>query len=182
MNRFGSLALVLSALAFVAGVASPLPAEAGTCTDSNKADLRQLHDELQRMAGKNQHSAVVRTFTQMLSIAKKNCEIAANDYVLAGGASRNLGDIQKALEWLDAGKSTDAADLRARFAQVEIKGKAADLAKDGGVPFATDERAALEIAVREVKAKGKYTGYLPIGGYTLGSKTFTVAVGAVAKP
>lgn len=161
--------------------AAPSAAQAATCSANDAAEVTRLRGELAKLVGKNQHSGAVATFEKMLALGKKKCEIRAEDYVLAGTSARNLGDIERAIEWLEAGGSTDAADLRARFGRVDIKEKAGDLTKDGGMPFSPDERAALEGATRDVKAKGKYKGYLPAGSYTLGGKTFQVTAGALTK-
>ena len=42
------------------------------------------------------------------------------------------------------------------------------------MPFAPDQRAAVETAQKAIKAKGKFKGWLPKGTYTLGAARFTV--------
>lgn len=156
---------------------------AGSCSATESGEMTRLRAELSKLAAKNAHAGVIRTFEQMLDSNKKDkCELKPEDYKVAGGSARSTGDIARAIAWLNSGgASADVADLKSRFGQVEIKEKAGDLAKDGGVPFAPDERAALDAATSTVKSSGKFTGYLPVGKYTLGTKTFEVKSSGVTK-
>ena len=42
------------------------------------------------------------------------------------------------------------------------------------MPFAPDQRNAIEAAQKAIKGNGKYKGWLPKGDYTLGAAEFTV--------
>lgn len=179
----GFISVLAVGLATVGTMAMDSEAKAqATCSAKDAAALRQLHDELSKLSAKNSHSGVLRTFREMQAIERRACAIEANDYKLAGLAARSTGDIANAIAWLDkAGATADTTDLRARFGQVEIKEKKSDLAKDGGVPFPPDESATLAAAVAAVKGSGKYVGYLPIGTYKVGSKSFEVKAGVLTK-
>ena len=48
------------------------------------------------------------------------------------------------------------------------------------MPFAPDQRAAIEFAQKALKKKATFKGWLPAGEYTLGSASFTVK--ATKKP
>ncbi|MFO0664663.1 MAG: hypothetical protein U0174_11970 [Polyangiaceae bacterium] len=176
-------AVVAMALATGAGATVTSEARAQvTCSATDAAQLVRLHGELQKLSGKNAHAGVLRTFRDMQALERRSCSLDLGDYKLAGLAARATGDIGNAIAWLDkAGASTDSADLRARFGQVEIKEKKGDLTKDGGVPFPPDESTTLALGVAAVKSTGKYVGYLPIGTYKLGSKSFEVKAGTVTK-
>ena len=157
-------------------------AHAASCDGREAAEMVRLRNESKGQAGKNQHAAVLRNFKVMLTLADQKCAITADDYRLAAISARAVGDIGNAILWFEAGADTvNAGDLKARFGQVAIKEKAGDLVKDGGLPFLPDERASLESGTAAVKASGKFTGYLPIGKYTLGGKSFEVKVSVVTK-
>ncbi len=157
-------------------------ARAASCSAAEASEMVRLRSELSKLVGKNAHSGAVSTFEKMLDLAKQKCEIKPDDYKLAATSARNLGDIEKAITWFNGGGgSSDAADLKARFGQVKISEKAGELLKDGGLPFPPDERAALEAAAKAVKSSGKYDGYLPIGTYKLGAKSFEVKTTGVTK-
>lgn len=174
-----SLGLTLAGPALV-GHADAL---AGSCSATDGAEMTRLREEMGKLAAKNAHGGIIRAFEHMLKLHKSDkCEVKAGDYTLAAGAARGTGDIASAIAWLAAGgASSEVADLKARFGQVAIKEKAGDLVKDGGMPFPPDERAAIEAAASAVKATGKFSGYLPVGKYTLGSKTFEVKNTGVTK-
>lgn len=161
---------------------STQPANAASCDATEAASVLQLRAELGKLAGKNQHAGVLRTFKKMLDLEKQKCELKADDYRLAGNAARNIGDIGNAIAWFDvAGDTTNSGDLKARFGQVVIKTKAGDLSKDGGLPFVPDERAALDAGVAAVKSSGKFEGYLPLGKYSVAGKSLEVKAGVVTK-
>jgi len=157
-------------------------ARAASCSAAEASEMVRLRAELGRLVGKNQHKGAVATFEKMLVLGKQKCEIKPDDYKLAAAAARNYGDIADAIEWSNAGGvPSDAAEFATRFGQVKISEKAGDLVKDSGLPFMPDERAALARVQEEVKATGKFTGYLPLGTYKLGTKSFEVKASGVTK-
>lgn len=180
MKRIYSYA-VAAALS-VAGIAASESNAFAACSANDAAELTRLRGEMGTRLKKNAHSGVVATFQEMLKLGKKGCEIKPDDYKGGGYSAQNSGDIATALEWYKAASaSNDVANIQTRYGQVNIKEKKGELTKEGGLPFAPDERAALEKGAEAVKANGKFEGYLPIGKYTLGGKTFEVTAGAVTK-
>ena len=157
-------------------------ASAASCSATDASEVTRLRGEINSLLKKNAHSGVVSNSEKLFALGKKGCEVKPDDYKNAGYSAQQLGDIGAALEWYKAGNaSNDVANITTRFGEVAIKEKAGDLAKEGGMPFAPDERAALEKGTAAVKKNGKFEGFLPLGKYTLGSKTFEVVAGKVTK-
>lgn len=174
------VALVAGALA-LGTVAAEADARAA-CSTISAAEMVRLRAEMFKLAAKNAHSGAVSTFRKMLDLSKSKCELKRDDYVAAANSARNLGDIATAISWFTAGgDSAGASDLKARFAQVKIKERPGDLIRAGGMPFAPDERAALDAAIKGVKARGAFTGYLPLGTYKIGAKSFEVTTSGMRR-
>lgn len=175
-------ALVIAVAISTGVVGGSTSAFAASCSAAETSEMTRLRGELSKLAGKNAHSGVISTFNKMLDLTKQKCELKPDDYKLAANSARNLGDIDTAIDWFkSAGATTDSKDLETRFGQVKIAEKAGELTKDGGMPFAPDERAALDSAATSVKANGKFSGYLPVGTYKLGVKSFEVKASGVTK-
>lgn len=180
MKRIYSYAV--AAVLSMAGIAATESHAFAACSASDASEVTRLRGEMGTLLKKNAHSGVISTFEKMLKLGKKGCEIKPDDYKAGGYSAQNAGDIATALEWYKGGNaSNDVANIQTRFGQVTIKEKKGELTKEGGMPFAPDERAALDKAVEAIKASGKFDGYLPLGKYTLGTKTFEVTAGAVTK-
>lgn len=174
LSRF----LLVSVVAF-AGLAAPAPASAGDeCSSSAKAESQRLQGELRSLAQRNAHAGVDRAYRELV---KLGCPIAAVDHTTGGTASRSLGDIASARARLRAaGDTSGVADLDRRFSSVVIakRGKKERaLALTSAMPFEPDARAAIERAQKEVTDTGAFNGYLPLGSYTVGSKSFEVKAG-----
>jgi hypothetical protein len=173
---------LLAATASLAPLAVQAEAHAASCDTTEAAEMLRLRGELSKFAVKNLHSGVISTFQKMLALGKQKCEVKPDDYKVGANGARNAGDIGTAITWFNGGGATaEAAELATRFGQVAISEKAGDLVKDGGMPFPPDERAALDAGTQAIKANGKYTGYLPIGTYKLGGKSFEVKTSGVTK-
>ncbi len=157
-------------------------ASAASCSATEASEVTRLRGEISSLLKKNAHSGVVSSSEKLFALGKQGCEVKPDDYKSAGYSAQQLGDIAAALGWYKAGNATnDVANITTRYGEVAIKEKAGDLAKEGGMPFAPDERAALERATTALKKNGKYEGFLPLGKYTLGTKTFEAVAGKLTK-
>lgn len=154
------------------------------CSIVDAGEIVRLRTELGRLARKNATSGAIAQFRSMLRLGAKGCEIRPDDYQIAGNAARASGAIGQAIEWLDrAGPNSgpDVQDLRTRFGMAAIREKPGALTRVDGMPFAPDERAAVEAAITACRERGKYTGFLPVGTYNYEAKSFEVRSGSAVK-
>jgi hypothetical protein len=183
---------LLAALGCALPAITPAVAQAG---EVEEAEHRRIREEMKRLASRNAWAGVERNFQELLALqAKSDVEISYEEWRLGAQAAQNLGDMQA---------------LRDRLAQaVRIEGKEEDIAwleqidknfgsanlrsvdKDSvptltiaAMPFAADQRAALEYAQKQLAEKRAFRGLLPPGDYTFDaggvSETFTITAGSL---
>lgn len=181
----------LVALAAILAVSAP--AYAG---DVEEAEHRQISEEMDRLASRNAWSGVERNFKQLLELQESGEVITYAEWYLGAQAARALGDM---------------GSCRDRLAQaVRIEGKEEDIAwleqidkaygpanlrsvdKDSiptlsiaAMPFAADQRAALEYAQKTLADKRNFNGLLPPGDYTFEAggvtEIFSITAGSLDK-
>ncbi len=186
-NRRPRLGLPLLAL-----VGSALATPAFACDAAEKI---RLADEQKSLAARNAWTGVERTYEALLAT---KCELGFEQHFLGAEAAKLLGKVyeqytrlQTALalapesseEYPDRGKPAIQASLDAidqAYRKVEIVGdpRRRPVLSRPEMPFATDQRKAIEWAITVVSETGSFKGMLPLGGYVVGDVTFTAEAGA----
>ncbi|MFH1466416.1 MAG: hypothetical protein ABIO70_18680 [Pseudomonadota bacterium] len=171
--RFSTLAL----LAFLVAA----PAFAGDVED---AEHIRLTEEMRRLSKRNAWKGVETAYVELEALQKRGVELSYEDHWLGAQAARALGDINGVYMRLKAAAKVDGSqeviewlsDLDAHYGQVDLssKRKEAVALSAAAMPFAPDQRAAIEAAVAAVGAGQAYKGLLPAGSYTFGDETVTV--------
>ncbi len=171
------------ALAFLL-LASPM-AYAGEVED---AEHIRLTEEMRRLSKRNAWKGVEAAFLELEVLRdKRDVVLTYEDYWLGAQSARAMGDInavygrlklaakvegsREVIEWL--------SDLDGNYGQVDIasKKKADVTLTPAAMPFAPDQRAAIEAAQAAVVEEGEYEGLLPKGEYSFGPETINVEAG-----
>lgn len=159
------------------------------------AEKIRLADEQKSLAARNAWSGVERTYESLLAT---KCELGFEQHFLGAEAAKLLGKVyeqytrlQTALalapeaseEYPDRGKAAIQASLDAidqAYRKVEIVGdpRRRPVLSRPEMPFATDQRKAIEWAITVVSETGSFKGMLPLGAYVVGDVTFTAEAGA----
>lgn len=158
------------------------PAVANAC---DNAERLRLSDEAKKLAQRNAWSGVERTYEAM---QKTRCELNFDEHFLGAQAARTLGKVFEMYERLTAAREIDPQQeivdslnaIETTYGRVHIKGDARrrpELNRPS-MPFAPDQRKAIEWAKEVVAGTGSFRGMLPQGEYTVGDRTFTVEAGA----
>ena len=144
---------------------------------------------MNKLAMRNAWTGVDAKYTAILELG---IAPSGQVYKLAAEASRNLGDVREQQQRLrlaqGAGEdvSLELEAIERAFGTVRIASASGKKLKKNEVgpeltpamsPFAPDLRAAIESARKELQATGTFSGMLPAGDYTAGSKAFTVVAG-----
>lgn len=150
----------------------------------NSAEAQRLRDEMEKLAKKNAWPGVERTYQKL--IALKGITPTGDDHYHGAQAARATGDVAAVLDRLKKAKAAGHAnvadwigDIERNYGQVQIKKqkKSNRELKPAAMPFAPDQRSAIEFAAARIAKKGKFEGWLPKGDYTLGDQKFTVKPG-----
>ena len=161
-----------------------------------QAEHRRLSEEMDRLAQRNAWSGVERNFQDLLTLQKKGEVITYEEWYLGAQAGRALGNMaacrqrlsetikvegtEDAVSWLE---QIDATYVSADLKTVDREADASLVI--AGMPFAPDQRAAVEYAQSQVTEARQFVGLLPAGEYTFTSgdvsETFTLAAGGEAK-
>lgn len=166
-------------LAFTAA----MPATA-VASDCNKAEYHRLSSEAEKLAQRNAWAGVERAYEAMIATG---CELDFDDHHTGAQSARTLGKIWETYQRLSAATALDArpeiAEMLAGFDQqygrVRIKGDARrrpELHREA-MPFAPDQRKAIEWAQQVLAGTGSFEGMLPLGDYEVGGNPFTVSAG-----
>ena len=157
-----------------------------------EAEHRRLNEEMQKLAQRNAWTGVERNFQDLLALQKKGEVISYDEWYLGAQAARALGDMtscrnrlasavkvegtEDAISWME---QIDASYHPVDLKTVDREAEASLVIK--GMPFAPDQRAAVEFAQQKVETERQFVGLLPAGEYTFTSgdvsQTFTVVVG-----
>lgn len=173
MNR------AIAALLLWGAVLAPLDALA--CDAAEKLRLSQ---EISRLAAKNAWSGVERSYEALLAT---KCELGFEQYWLGAESARYLGKTWEQYERLNQAKQIDAqpqllesiAAIENNYGRVDIKGdpRRPPTLTLAEMPFAPDQRKAVEWAQQVVVNTGMFHGMLPFGAYDVGGVAFTAAAG-----
>lgn len=174
--KYGQMMVwLLTGLMAFAGVASAKSAK--------QAEAQRLEDEIRRHAQKNQWSGVERKYGDLMKL--KKVTIKADTHVMAAQAAQSEADVDAWITRLERAGAAGADALRAvkrDYGKVVIKKHKGDaLSYGAGMPFEPTKRKLIEAAAAKVKKKGKYKGWLPVGAYTVGARSFSVSAGQTVK-
>ncbi|MBN2800370.1 MAG: hypothetical protein JXX28_14620 [Deltaproteobacteria bacterium] len=189
--------LLLVALLF--GVsATPAPAwlggpEIAQAKNKDEAEKQRLADDIERLTARNHWKGVVRKYEDILAL---NIPVEVQIHMQAYQAARNIGDISTQARSLEYAVSieTDDVDVERKVREAsralegiyEVFGK---VAIDVGpkrvpalirpdMPFASEQRSAIEHAQEVLAAEHLYHGLLPGGRYMVDGVFFEVVPGA----
>lgn len=183
-SRLGAPVLALLG----AAVASPALA-------CDAAEKIRLADEQESLAARNAWTGVERTYEALLAT---KCELGFEQHFLGAEAAKLLGKVyeqhtrlqtslalapESSDEFPDRGKSAIQGAIDAieqAYRRVEIIGdpRRRPVLSRPEMPFATDQRKAVEWATKVVSETGSFKGMLPLGSYVVGEQSFTAEAGA----
>ena len=162
----------------------------GIASACDMAEKLRLSEEEKKLASRNAWSGVERAYE---SLQATKCDLGFEQHFLGAEAARYLGKVFEQYERLTLSKTvaTDAqaeelpkieeslAGIDAAYGRVEIVGdpRRRPVLTRAEMPFAPDQRKAIEWAQTVVAETGSFKGMLPLGPYTVGEIEFTSEVG-----
>lgn len=177
------------AVALAVALAGPLATPAAACDEAEKL---RLTEEQKKLASRNAWTGVERAYE---ALQTTKCELEYANLFLGAESARRLGKVYEQYERLtqalavapevdaDTGEdprpkiqdSLDAID--AAYAKVEIRGdpRRRPVLSRPEMPFAPDQRSAIERAQTVIAETGSFRGMLPFGDYVVGEQEFTVS-------
>jgi hypothetical protein len=161
------------------------PVFAGEVED---AEHIRLTEEMRRLSKRNAWKGVEAAFVELEQLRdKRGVELSYEDYWLGAQSARAMGDINAVYNRLKAAAKADGtreviewlSDLDANYGQVTLESKKKEevTLTPAAMPFAPDQRAAIEAAQALIASDGEYQGLLPKGAYTFGPEAITVEAG-----
>ncbi|MEZ4240118.1 MAG: hypothetical protein R3F59_29000 [Myxococcota bacterium] len=178
-------ATLLAALSLAAALA---PSVALACDTGEKL---RLSDEQKKLAARNAWAGVERQY-ELLQDTK--CELSYDNFFLGAESARMLGKVYEQYERLrqalEVAPATDdngndpkpglvdsLSGIESNYARVEIRGDARrrPVLSRPEMPFAPDQRKAVEWAQTYVAETGSFKGMLPFGKYVVGDVDFELA-------
>jgi hypothetical protein len=177
------------ALMPVALLAALLNAPAAVAGEVERAEHTRVSEEMRKLAARNAWTAVEAQYRRLVELEAKGEILDPKEHILGGQAARALGDVTAARERFARAASTSAlpdalgpiAEIDASYGRVVIgfdarwSGKRELVAAE--MPFAPDQRAAVELAQRRIAAGQDFEGLLPLGTYSVSGNTVTVLSG-----
>jgi hypothetical protein len=166
--------------------------------DESRAEVVRLSAEMEKLAKRNAWKGVEKAYKEIEKLGFRGLSDPAFIHEMGSQAATTLGDTQARLIRLKraglAGgeESVEGAldHLEEEWGEVNIrparppetrqekKDFAGPKLQLEQMPFAPDQRKALEAAMAQIEATGIYKGLLPLGAYTLGTESFVLAEGA----
>lgn len=157
---------------------------AALAADCNQAEYHRLSSEAEKLAQRNAWAGVERAYEAMVATG---CELDFDDHHVGAQSARTLGKIWEMYERFSAAAALDprpeiADTLKgfdANYGRVRIQGDARrrpELHRPA-MPFAPDQRKAIEWAQEVLAGTGSFEGMLPLGDYEVGGQPFTVVAG-----
>lgn len=157
------------------------------------AGYTQDFDEMRKYAVRSIWKAVDAQYREAVAKERKGATPMLDVHELGAQAARALGNIdayftrsQRVLQ-LDPNNEEAKAALdyiRSSYGTVTLNLPRSYEGERGleplDAPFESDQRMAIETANRELKEKGSYSGYLPVGSYTLDGNSFNLSAGETA--
>jgi hypothetical protein len=154
-----------------------------------EAEHIRLTEEMRRLSKRNAWKGVEAAFVELEQLRdKRDVELSYEDYWLGAQSARAMGDINAVYNRLKLAAKADGtreviewlSDLDTNYGQVVLESKKKEVVAltPAAMPFAPDQRAAIEAAQAQVAEGGEYSGLLPKGAYTFGPESITVVAGA----
>ena len=156
-----------------------------------QAEHTRLSEEMARLAARNAWRGVESSYLKMLELQRKGVVLRFEDLFTGAQAASNLGNItstyRRASRALDAASSPEERqqarawvdEIEASYGPVDLRipGRHAEpiLFEIASMPFDPQQRAAYQNTRAQILEGESYQGLLPVGEYTFGSTTFTVA-------
>lgn len=148
------------------------------------AEYTRLSEEMRKFAARNAWPAVERNFNALKELQKKKkTGLTYKDLQLGAEAARALGDIQSAYSRVRTALSLSPDDkamidwseeVNKKYGEVVVKITKKSVFAAVIPPFAPDDRAALAFATSKLAETGEFSGYLPVGKYTVNGQEFEV--------
>ena len=169
-------------LRFFALLLLPFAAFAGERED---AEMERLTEEIKRFSEQQLWQGVERRYEEILAL--EGVQVPRDVHLKAAYAARAVGDMAATLSRLEraaAIEHTDEVDewiraINEEYGRVQLATeppRSIELRCEV-MPFATDQRKAVEFATKQLADEGSFVGMLPAGRYTLAEKPFEVIPG-----
>ena len=184
MSRLSPLLIPILILAPLAVTASA-PAHAG---EVEEAEHLRLQEEMQKLASRSAWGGVESAYQDLLVLATQGEALTFEDHEIGAQAAQALGDMGACENRLRAAmRIKDTPELLSWIENIEQvyapvalsweKGADATALSIGSMPFAPEQRNAVEMAQKKLVEEKKFEGLLPLGDYTFGSEKFSIDPG-----
>jgi hypothetical protein len=161
------------------------PVYAGEVED---AEHIRLTEEMRRLSKRNAWKGVEAAFVELETLRdKRDVALDYEDYWLGAQSARAMGDINAVYSRLKLAAKVEGSreviewlsDLDANYGQVDLESKKKEpvTLEPAAMPFAPDQRAAIEAAQAQISEEGEYEGLLPTGQYSFGPEALQVQAG-----
>lgn len=166
-----------------------LIAGTGYAQSADEAERTRLSEEMKRLSGRNAWRGVDESYKRLEALMEKGVKVGYKDHYLGAVAARELGNLNAVYVRLQRAKAAeDTEEVRTWLADIESNFGPVKLRVDpkfGGdaslniaeMPFAPDQRRAIEAAQIALKDTRVYDGLLPLGAYTFGGQAFEIKPG-----
>jgi hypothetical protein len=172
--------LVVFTLLFV-GLGS-VQAVAAEC---DNAERMRLEEEMRKLSQRNAWSGVERSYEKLEGMG--GCVLPFDIHHLGAESARYLGKVWEQYQRLSRAKELDPKEvildglmgIDNNYGRIDIKGserRPPELTR-AAMPFAPDQRKAIEWAQTVIANTGKFHGMLPAGDYQVAAMDFNVAAG-----
>lgn len=153
--------------------------------EREEAEKERLVEEIKRFSEQQLWQGVERRYEEILAL--QGIEVPRDVHLQAAYAARAVGDMAATLSRLERAASIEHSDevdewirsINEEYGRVELSTsppRSVELSCDV-MPFATDQRKAVEFARDQLANEGSFVGMLPAGRYTLAGKAFEVIPG-----
>jgi hypothetical protein len=165
---------------------------AARADETARAEHTRLQQEMRQLASRQAWKGVNNLYNAMLNLSAQGVMLTYEDHLLAAQAARGLGHIDDSRQRLERARVLQAtpevlnwlSEIDRSYAPVQLRCESSMVGEvELGVeelPFATDQRLAIEYAQGLVQKSGSYSGLLPVGRYTYGSEKLAVVAGEPA--
>ena len=177
--------LLIPALLLAAPVALSPAAYAG---EVEEAEHLRLEEEMQKLASRSAWGGVESAYQELLVLATQGEPLTFDDHQLGAQAAKALGNMAAAENRLRAAlRIQDSPELLSEIENIEQiyapvalsweKGAEATELSIATMPFAPEQRNAVETAQNQLAEQKKFEGLLPLGDYTYGNQKFSIDPG-----
>lgn len=157
--------------------------------ERSQAELDRYVEDMNGLVERQQWVGVERQYAKIMEM--KGVDIPRSVHVTAAMAARERGDIAQMVARLERAQELEKDEettrwlneLSEQFSYVELRSvppRSVTL-EPGLMPFAPDQRKAVELATLSLDQNGEFVGMLPVGMYTLQGVSFEVTAGVTAR-